>query len=209
MRMTTTTWPAPPIASAWDAYRVPLGVPASMCRRIDAPAPVAHKPAAPPRKSAARVPDFGISGVALVFTRSFKPTFHSSKIPADTVCVIKPGALDRSIRQINAGGSTCKLLIGHDDGGPVICSTDNSLFVYVDGDQLRFRVNTKSRSGRLALCLAQSLPHHREASVGLIDMDSFLYRGGDVPVLIVLRAELPEISIVPAGACNGTYVLVS
>jgi hypothetical protein len=191
MKLTTSVWPAPPSASVWDRMTRP-----TVCCPTTTRAPAR----AAQRRPAARRRLVALEGTAVTLGRWFVPGELMNCPPewegkrfAYTVT-----AFDRQLARLAAGRSSFCLNIGH-DGPALMESKENSHWsLWKAGDQLRFRLEGNDLGSRVILRAIQAQAD-RCFSLGTLFLDLHETKAG----IIVSRARIYEISIVPRGACPG------
>jgi hypothetical protein len=178
-------WPAPARASAWEGFAL---------RTVPSPTRTARRP----RPAA-------LEGVALRFGVWFSPGVTADHLPQNPRVLVRRGALTASLARIKARQELCRLNVTH-GGEWLLTSADPCLELFVRGDELRVRVRGNSAAGRKAVRLL-SLLDRRDLSIGLDVRRFWATEGADPPLMVVTRARLREISVVPAGACPGCRLL--
>lgn len=201
-----STWPAPPTSSAWGPPLV--CVPASRIRPAVRP-PVKPQDTPPPRRRprAAPEPDLvRLEGIVTRFGVFHTPRYQDDQLPADTLCTFAPGALDRSLRSIQRGLTCVPLTAGHD--GPVITTTEKALELFIRDDELRFRIFSDTRDGRIAMKAIEATGW-KGLSIGARRCKfARLYVGGlPTATIKVLEAEIFEVALCFAGGCPGCRLL--
>jgi hypothetical protein len=126
------------------------------------------------------------------------------------VAVLDDDCLDLTVRAVHRGKHVVRLTHLHD--GQVLATTADDLELYFHdgrhGRELRLRLFPDSYKGRAAICFVKSLSYCC-LSVGLSALAGTMFRDQDRAgrLMIVRRAVLEEIAVVPEGACPGCLIL--
>jgi hypothetical protein len=206
-------WPAgpsSPILSPWSgaAQAAALCPAGGRVVRDNRPSASSPRPAAKAtsRTTAAWKETGCLWGCALVFDTWMTPSEVSNGPGRNTRVIHRAGSLDVSLALIKAGQGEVQLKIDHDNPADWASTKDGSLSVWIEGNQLRFRVGPETATGRLAIGLARSLTEHREASTLIYSAGHYLCELGIIPLMTITTGVLTEINLVPRGACPGTWV---
>ncbi len=198
-------WPSQPsttdAASFWGSV-APSFAP-SCSRSVVRDAPQKSAPSRKPSPSAA-VKDEMLCGAAILFDIWHRPQFKDPR-DAGREIMIRRTALDDFFRRLKAGTATVKLLMNHNWDFSLCSTADGSLKLWRTEFALMFRVESQTQAGRGAILAARSATDARQVSAASEITKSVGWEGRSVTVL---ELDLKELSILPRGACPGTWAAI-
>jgi hypothetical protein len=126
--------------------------------------------------------------------------------------IVFKGALDASLKEIQAGRQVCPLLLGHDHAKTLIHDLERvdersfSLRISKAGDRVLFRLNADTRSGRFAAAVIRAnAARWRGLSLNISVKESV--RLPDCPDMLgITLGEVRDCSIVAQPRCPGCRI---
>ena len=124
----------------------------------------------------------------------------------DCRLMFRHGCFDRTLANVREGRREIKLHMFHDPIATFATTKDKSLRVWVEANELRFRVLPNSRNSRSAIRTIKA-SDCRLCSVGCVIRKAETYdEHSDPPIISVVRADLIEISILEHAAVSSTWI---